>query len=142
MLSSCANIPRHGPYNYKITGSWSVSTQVVPANYQLDGISCPVTTFCMAIGTYRTVNAGAAPNIFSIEWKESTGWTRPVTIPIRLNNSVNATLSYQVSSISCPSTSFCMVALGSVTIAWNSATGWEMAVCGSPQFDPPHMSVI
>lgn len=81
--------------------SWSIATTTAPSSPPLDlkGVSCPTTTFCMAVGLSSGENSSLLT--FTESWN-GTSWS---TTP-----SPNAPGFYQdqLFSVSCPSTTMCM----------------------------------
>lgn len=85
---------------------WAVESAPQPAGSQgsqLSGVSCPVATKCLAVGSYLKGTASFA-NWALVEASSGTSWT-PAT-PTSPAGSISSTLE----SISCISTTFCVAA--------------------------------
>jgi RHS repeat-associated protein len=96
--------------------AWSTQTTADPEvihSSGLEGVDCPTTTNCMAVGYKQTNEPGLSLAAFSEEW-DGTTWTIR-KVPRR----AGSTESW-IGSVSCPSTSFC-VAVG----AWDQNSAGE-----------------
>jgi hypothetical protein len=83
----------------------------------LDGVSCPTTTHCVAVGTANgyTKSARAELEVAMIETWNGTKWT--------LHNVTASSASMlQVAGVSCATGSFCVLDGDSFTVSSNSAT--------------------
>ena len=122
-------------------GIWSTQTAVVNDAWRdtaLSSVSCPTTTFCMAVGLV-TANNATSPNPAASDFdplaerETSSGWS--LTRFPALSGLITVTLT----SVSCTSSSFCMaVGNGSasygggsqpVAYVYNGAV-WQAAVSG------------
>ncbi len=109
--------------------SWSTATApTLTSGEQLNGVSCPTSTFCAAVG-----NTEASPNQTFIQQWNGTAWTT-VTSPSVAAPAVNV-----LNGVSCVSASFC-VAVGSdasgghtnnLVEAWNG-TAWSIVTSPNP----------
>ncbi len=115
--------------------SWTDSASRNPGNNgdTLDGVSCPSTAFCAAVGSYTNGPAGPEPLVEG--WNGRTWAPAPVPPPpgSRYGSSLNA--------VSCTSAAFCM-AVGAYAYAadhnntlaeeWNGKT-WDIVPSPSPE---------
>jgi hypothetical protein len=81
--------------------AWSAPTQLVSGGHLLLGVSCPTTTFCMAVD-------GPRGEVFSFD---GSTWSAPRRIDPAAGQGVGAEAQYGgLTSVSCTSPTFCMAA--------------------------------
>jgi hypothetical protein len=106
--------------------AWSTTSATEPAGTtdgQLTHVSCPSSSFCMAVGT---AVEGSDQVDIAAQWNGST-WTSSV-IPVSVDPPV---------AVSCPSSRFCMVAGSGSSSAWSGGS-WTYYPAQLPASSTPY----
>ena len=100
--------------------SWS-RPEPIDTDAQLTGVSCPTSSFCVAVDT------GAA----AVFWNGSS-WSSPAALPSASGSAPSAGGAIPLTGVSCPTTSFC-AAVDSAGDAWTWQNGqWSVPVRVDP----------
>ena len=104
------------------SGGWGTGLPISGSS-QLNSISCPSTTLCLAVGNYYSPSGGGNSEGVVVKWTASAGW----------GNAQPITNSWYLSGVSCPSTTLCW-AVGdyyspsgeqdSIVVKWTASVGW------------------
>jgi hypothetical protein len=99
--------------------SWAVQTFAGPAGAtfsSLNGVSCPTTSFCMAVGSYSPSAGGQVPLVFTFN---GSSWQQQ-SVPLG-SSSTAASLQ----AVSCWSNTFCMLVGGFTSAGLTAAWSWN-----------------
>ncbi|MGH9016328.1 MAG: hypothetical protein ACRDY1_01150 [Acidimicrobiales bacterium] len=123
--------------------SWTVAATPAPSGFegtQLQGVSCPTTTFCVAVGADIVGSAGPGDVAYQalIETTDDGRiWTTDTSVP-----GPPGMVTSSLGGVSCPSSTFCM-AVGSYNTANSNGTlvdtfnGTSWSYLASPANDTP-----
>ncbi len=90
--------------SWSLDAAASLSTSATEIN-SLEGISCASASFCVAAGTYLATSSGSSEHNLILTWNGSS-WSLDAAASL----STSSSQDNQVTSVSCTSPSFCIVA--------------------------------
>ena len=126
-------IAKHRHHHHKAGGAWSWSASSIPGTQsQIQGLSCPSASLCVASGPTDLGAASAATN--NVFWTTSPGSGTWSTAP--LESAVQPSLSAgpePIPNVSCPSASSCAIADGFANFfetgtPTGGATAWQRSI--------------
>ena len=114
------------------SGTWTTVEAPLPpvsgaATVSLASLSCPSSTFCVAVGSVKGSTSGTQPLVE--EWTAGAWNTASASVPVPSNSASGSSQDASLSAVSCSSASFC-VAVGTYVDTSNGQSGFLDTLSG------------